>query len=230
MAAHSEGHRTGRSGWLRAGVLGADDGLVSTASLVVGLVASGASDNAVMTAAVAALVAGALAMAIGEYVSVGTQADSERADRRREGRELQQDPEQEIAELEGIYVARGLSVELAASVARALHEHDPLSAHLRDELGQFDHSRARPSQAALVSGCSFALGSAIPLLTVVLAPATTRILAVSIFTVLSMCVLGAVGAGLGGAPPLRGALRVGIGGSLALVITYGIGRLLGATI
>jgi VIT1/CCC1 family predicted Fe2+/Mn2+ transporter len=230
MPLHFETHRSGRSGWLRAAVLGADDGLVSTAALLVGLVAAGAARSALITAGVAALTAGASAMAIGEYVSVSAQADAERADTRREEAELLADPESELAELVRIYEERGLDPQLAESVAEALHRTDPLQAHLRDELGHAERSRARPAQAAGVSAASFALGSLIPLLTAILAPAGARTLAIAAVTIVSMCALGAVGARLGGAPPLRGALRVGIGGSAALAITYGVGLALGAAV
>ena len=230
MPPHFETHRSGRSGWLRAAVLGADDGLVSTAALLVGLVAAGAARSALITAGVAALTAGASAMAIGEYVSVSAQADAERADTRREEAELLADPDSELAELVRIYEARGLDPQLAESVAEALHRTDPLQAHLRDELGHAEQSRARPAQAAVVSAASFALGSLIPLLTAILAPAGARTVAIAMVTIVSMCTLGAVGARLGGAPPLRGALRVGIGGSAALAITYGVGLALGAAV
>ena len=227
---HFEIHRSGRSGWLRAAVLGADDGLVSTAALLVGLVAAGASRNALITAGVAALTAGASAMAIGEYVSVSAQADAERADARQEEAELRADPDSELAELVRIYEARGLDTQLATSVAEALHQADPLQAHMRDELGHAEQSRARPVQAAGVSAMSFALGALIPLLVAVLATAGTRTVAIAVVTIVSMCTLGAVGARLGGAPPLRGALRVGLGGSAALAITYGVGLALGAAV
>ena len=230
MPPHFETHRSGRSGWLRAAVLGADDGLVSTAALLVGLVAAGAARTALITAGVAALTAGASAMAIGEYVSVSAQADAERADTRREEAELLADPDSELAELVRIYEARGLDTALAESVAEALSRSDPLQAHLRDELGHAEQSRARPAQAAGVSAVSFALGALIPLLTAVLAPAGARTAAIAAVTIVSMCTLGAVGARLGGAPPLRGALRVGIGGSAALAITYGVGLALGAAV
>ena len=230
MPVHAERHRTGRSGWLRAAVLGADDGLVSTAALVVGLVASGASHAAIATAAVTALAAGSLAMSIGEYVSVSTQADTETADRHREEAELANDPDQELAELERIYQSRGLSPQLAAEVAGVLHENGALDAHLRDELGHVEDTRARPLQAAIVSALSFATGAALPLVAVLVAPSSIRIPVVALTTVVAMCLLGAVGAKLGGAPPVRGALRVGIGGTLALVVTYGVGRALGAAV
>ena len=156
MLPHFERHRSGRSGWLRAAVLGADDGLVSTAALLVGVAASGATRNAILTAGVAALSAGAMAMAIGEYVSVSAQADTETADRRREEAELAADPESELSELTAIYERRGLPSELAAEVAAALQQADPLAAHLRDELGQTEAGAARPLQAAIASAASFA--------------------------------------------------------------------------
>ncbi|MHB1087308.1 MAG: VIT1/CCC1 transporter family protein [Acidimicrobiales bacterium] len=227
---HREVHRSSRAGWLRAAVLGADDGLVSTAALLVGLVAAGASKSALMTAGAAALTAGALSMAIGEYVSVSAQSDAEKADVKKEAGELEQDPEQEFAELVAIYEQRGLSHELATQVATALHAHDALAAHLRDELGHDERTRARPVQAAGVSAVSFAVGSALPLLSVGLTPSSMRIPVLAFVTIVSMCVLGGFGAQLGGAPALRGALRVGIGGCLALVITYGVGLALGATV
>lgn len=228
--AHSEVHRSDRAGWLRAAVLGADDGLVSTAALLVGLVAAGAAKTALMTAGAAALTAGALSMAIGEYVSVSAQSDAEKADVKKEAGELEQDPEQEHAELVAIYEQRGLSHELAMQVATALHAHDALAAHLRDELGHDERTRARPVQAASVSAVSFAIGSVLPLLAVGLTPSSFRVAVLALVTIVSMCVLGGFGAQLGGASALRGALRVGIGGCLALAITYGVGLALGATV
>ena len=211
-------------------MLGADDGLVSTAALLVGLVAAGAAKTALMTAGVAALTAGALSMAIGEYVSVSAQADAEKADITKESGELEENPEQEHAELVGIYEQRGLSHELAMQVATALHAHDALGAHLRDELGHDERTRARPVQAASVSAASFAVGSVLPLLAVALSSSSARIPIVAAVTIVSMCLLGGFGAKLGGASALRGALRVGIGGCVALGITYGVGLALGATI
>lgn len=227
MTIHFERHRSGRSGWLRAAVLGADDGLVSTAALLVGVAASGASRNAILTAGVAALSAGAMAMAIGEYVSVSAQADTENADRRREKEELATDPEGELRELTEIYHSRGLSLELATQVAVALHANDPLGAHLRDELGHTEAGAARPLQAAIASAASFAVGAVLPLLAAALAPSVVRSAVVAAVTLLALCVLGVAGAALGSAPRLRGALRVGVGGALALLLTYGIGALFG---
>jgi VIT1/CCC1 family predicted Fe2+/Mn2+ transporter len=230
MALHDESHRSDRAGWLRAAVLGADDGLVSTAALLVGLIAAGASKNTLLTSGVAALCAGALAMAIGEYVSVSAQADAEKADVRKETRELADDPERELEELATIYEHRGLSAELAMTVATYLHEHDALGAHLRDELGHDERTRARPSQAAGVSAASFAAGAVLPLVAIVAATVSFRTPILVAITIISMCLLGAVGATLGGAPALRGALRVGIGGCLALAITYGVGLALGTAV
>lgn len=211
-------------------MLGADDGLVSTAALLVGLVAAGAIRSALLTAGIAALTAGALAMAIGEYVSVSAQADAEKADISRETSELKQRPEQELAELASIYQARGLSYELAMTVATALHEHDALGAHLRDELGHDERTRARPFQAAGVSAASFSAGAMFPLLAIAVSPTSVRIPILAGVTIVSMCLLGALGARLGGAPALRGAVRVGVGGCLALGITYGVGLALGASV
>lgn len=230
MLAHRELHRSGRTGWLRAAVLGADDGLVSTAALLVGLVAAGAARNALLTAGVAALTAGALSMAIGEYVSVSAQADAEKADITKESGELELNPEQEHAELVVIYEERGLSHDLAMQVATALHAHDALGAHLRDELGHDERTRARPLQAASVSAASFAVGSVLSILAVALTRSSAQIPILAAVTIFSMCLLGGFGARLGGASALRGALRVGIGGCLALGITYGVGLALGASV
>ncbi|MBW4029464.1 MAG: VIT family protein [Acidobacteria bacterium] len=229
MAPHSELHRSGRAGWLRAAVLGADDGLVSTAALLVGVAASGAGRNAILTAGVAAVSAGAMSMAIGEYVSVSAQADTEAADRRREADELAADPSGELRELTTIYESRGLPHELAVEVAAALHAQDPLAAHLRDELGHTEAGAARPIQAAVASAASFAVGALVPLLAATLAPAGLRTVVIAAITLMALSVLGVVGAALGSAPRLRGALRVGVGGALALALTYGIGALFGAT-
>ena len=230
MLPHFERHRSGRTGWLRAAVLGADDGLVSTAALLVGVAASGATRNAILTAGVAALSAGAMAMAIGEYVSVSAQADTETADRRREETELAADPESELSELTAIYERRGLPPELASVVAAVLQNADPLGAHLRDELGQTESAAARPIQAALASAASFAAGAIIPLLVAALAPAAGRSLIIAMVTLVALCVLGVVGAALGGAPRTRAAVRVGVGGALALAVTYGTGVLVGTAV
>jgi VIT1/CCC1 family predicted Fe2+/Mn2+ transporter len=228
MFAHFERHRAGRAGWLRAAVLGADDGLVSIAALLVGVAASGASRNTILTSGFAALSAGAMAMALGEYVSVSAQADVEKADRLREQRELATAPQAELRELTAIYQERGLPPALATEVAAALHAHDPLTTHLRDELGHTEVSSARPLQAAVASGASFAAGTVVPLVAAAASPAPARSLLIGAVTLTALAALGAAGAGLGGAPRTRGALRVGIGGALALAVTYGVGSLFGA--
>jgi vacuolar iron transporter family protein len=226
----TELHRTSRTGWLRASVLGANDGILSTGALLLGVAGAGSSQTAIVTAGVAALVAGAMSMGIGEYVSVSSQKDAEEADRTMEAAELEEDPEAETAELRNIYEARGLPRDLAQQVAVTLMEKDALGAHLRDELGHSDDLLARPLQAALSSFASFAVGAVIPLLTAVLVPEGGKVIAITVATVIGMVVLGAVGAALGGANKLRGALRVGIGGSIALAITYGVGKLFGTAI
>jgi vacuolar iron transporter family protein len=223
-----EGHRGRRAGWLRAAVLGADDGIVSTASLVIGVAASAASRSVVLVAGLAGLVAGAMSMATGEYVSVSSQRDAERADIARERDELAANPELELAELAAIYQRRGLDEELARTVAGKLMAVDPLAAHVRDELGLSEELLARPVQAAVVSAASFAVGAVLPLLAVVLAPASVRILAVAGTALVVLGVLGGVGGRLGGASPWRGARRVLVGGGLAMAATAVIGRLVGA--
>lgn len=230
MHTHFERHRSGRAGWLRAAVLGADDGLVSTAALLIGVAASGASRSAILTAGLAALTAGAMAMAIGEYVSVSAQSDTERADRALEARELADDPQMELRELIGIYRNRGLSAELATEVATALHANDALEAHLRDELGHAPGAAARPIQASLASAASFAVGAAAPLVTAAVSPAGGRSALLAAVTLVALCGLGTLGAALGGAPRVRAALRVGIGGALAMAVTYGVGALFGTTV
>lgn len=230
MNLHLERHRGGRAGWLRAAVLGADDGILSTASLMLGVAGSGAGRAAVLTAGIAGLSAGAAAMAIGEYVSVSSQSDAEAADRAREARELEEQPGVELAELRRIYVRRGLSRDLADQVAEALHAADPLGAHLRDELGQTPATRARPAQAATVSAASFGLGAAVPVVAAALASTGARSLAVALAGLAALAALGAVGARLGGAAVLRGMARVGLGGAAAMGITYAIGQLLGTAI
>ena len=225
MKAHGESHRVGRTGWLRAAVLGANDGLISTSSLVVGMSVAGTGTQAVLTAGVAGLVAGALSMAAGEYVSVSSQSDSENADLARERRELAVAPDAEHRELAGIYVERGLSPALAEQVAREMMAHDALGAHARDELGIFDFSRARPIQAALTSATSFALGALPPLVVTLLAsdeslPATVAVVALAL-----LVFLGALAARLGGARPLRGALRVAFWGAVAMAGTAVVGQI-----
>lgn len=222
-----ERHGTHRTGWLRAAVLGANDGIVSTASLVIGVAAAGAGRGAVLTAGVAGLVGGAMSMAAGEYVSVSSQADSERSDLARERRELAEDPEAEHRELAAIYVGRGLEPRLASEVARQLAAKDALAAHARDELGLTEFQRARPTQAALASAAAFAAGGALPLATSLLAPAALVMPAVAALCLVFLAGLGALAARAGGAHVARGALRVTFWSALAMAITAAIGRAFG---
>ena len=222
---HREWHRSDRIGWLRAAVLGANDGVISTASLMVGVAATGATPAAVLTAGIAGLAAGAMSMAAGEYVSVQSQADTERADIARETRELEQQPELEQAELTAIYRQRGLDPQLARQVAEQLMAKDALSAHVRDELGITEALRARPVQAALASAGSFAAGAVVPITATLLSPTGQSAAAISATTVLALLGLGAVAAHAGGSPRLRGAMRVAFWGALAMAITAVVGRL-----
>lgn len=224
---HTERHRTQRIGWLRAAVLGANDGIVSTASLVLGVAAAGADSRVILVAGVAGLVAGAMSMAAGEYVSVSSQADTERADLARESEELATRPEQEQAELTAIYVKRGLNPALASSVASHLTQHDALGAHARDELGISDILAARPIQAALASAGTFSVGAALPLLIVVLFPASALMWAVSGSSLLFLVLLGLLSAKAGGAPMIAAASRVTFWGALAMALTAGVGALFG---
>jgi VIT1/CCC1 family predicted Fe2+/Mn2+ transporter len=222
---HPERHRSERVGWLRAAVLGANDGIVSIAGLVVGVAASGASPGAILTSGIAGTVAGAMSMAAGEYVSVQSQADTERADIAVEQRELDDDPQSELAELARIYVQRGLTPELAHEVAQQLTAHDALGSHARDELGITDTLRARPVQAALTSAAAFVSGAVLPIAAVLLAP-TGRTEAVAIpITLVGLSISGALAAWAGGAPALRGALRVAFWGALAMAAASLVGRL-----
>ncbi len=227
---HVELHRTEHIGWLRAAVLGANDGLISTSSLVVGVAAAQATRGPVLLAASAGLVAGALSMAAGEYVSVSSQADTEEADLARERRELATAPEAERAELVAIYVARGLTPDLAAQVVDQMSAHDALAAHARDELGMSETTRARPVQAALASAAAFAVGAALPLFLVLLVPVPllTRVVAGS--SLLLLLALGWLAARLGAAPPLRGALRVAFWGAVAMGCTALLGKLFGTVV
>jgi vacuolar iron transporter family protein len=227
---HRERHRTGRIGWLRAAVLGANDGIVSTASLVVGVAAAHASSQDVLVAGVAGLVAGAMSMAAGEYVSVSSQADTERADIERERQELATDGEHEHAELAAIYVHRGLDPSLARQVADQLMAHDALGAHARDELGISDTLSARPVQAALASAGTFAMGAAMPLLTVVIAPAAYLLPVVAGTSLAFLALLGGVAALAGGANAPAGAVRVTFWGALAMALTAGVGALFGTVV
>jgi VIT1/CCC1 family predicted Fe2+/Mn2+ transporter len=226
---HSERHRTARIGWLRAAVLGANDGIVSTASLVVGVAAAHAPRGDVMIAGVAGLVAGAMSMAAGEYVSVSSQADTEGADLARERKELAADEGLEQAELAAIYVGRGLDPALAKQVAAQLMAHDALTAHARDELGISDSLAARPVQAALASAVTFAAGAAMPLLVALMAPEPSLAPLVSGASLACLAALGVLAARAGGAPVLKSALRVTFWGALAMGMTAGVGAVFGTS-
>ncbi|MEO5607914.1 MAG: VIT1/CCC1 transporter family protein [Polaromonas sp.] len=225
---HREKHRTDRIGWLRAAVLGANDGIVSTASLVLGVAAAGAKPHDIVVAGGAGLMAGAMSMAAGEYVSVHSQADTEKAELERERLELEMHPDAEHAELAGIYTARGLSAELAHQVAQELMRHDALGSHVRDELGISDTMGARPMQAALASAASFAVGAALPLAVTVWAPVQGLSVWVGVTSLLFLALLGALAARAGGAGVLKGAWRVTFWGALAMVVTAGVGALFGS--
>lgn len=227
---HGERHRSGNTNWLRAAVLGANDGILSTAGLVIGVASANASQTQVMVAGVAGLVAGALSMAAGEYVSVSSQADTERADRAMEARELESDASGEREELTRIYVGRGLDRALAEKVADQLTAHDALGAHLRDELGLHDSATPRPLQAAAASAVSFALGAALPLITILVAPLAHVVLTVATASLISLALLGAVAARFGGASLWLGALRVLFFSALAMASTAGIGSLFGVAV
>ncbi|WP_262071216.1 VIT family protein [Stenotrophomonas sp. Marseille-Q5258] len=224
-ARHQEVHRSDRAGWLRAAVLGANDGIVSVAGLVVGIAASGASATTVLATGIAGTVAGAMSMAAGEYVSVQSQADTEQADLLVEKRELRDDPHSELQELAAIYRHRGLTAELAHEVAVQLTAHDALGAHARDELGITEELRARPIQAALASAGAFAVGAALPVVTALLAPHALVAQITTAVTLVGLGLTGAIAARVGGARPLRGALRVMFWGALAMAAAAAIGRL-----
>lgn len=228
--AAQERHLGGRAAWLRAGVLGANDGLISTASLMVGVAAADSSRSAILVAGVAGLTAGALSMAAGEYVSVSSQRDTEQADLERERRELEADPDAERDELARIYRDRGLSPALAEQVADELSQLDRLAVHARDELGFDPEALANPGQAATVSALSFVIGAVVPILIGALASSGLRVPLTMIVTLVGLVVLGAAGAKLGGAPQRRAAVRVLVGGALALIISLGIGRLTGSAL
>ena len=230
LQGHSESHKAGRIGWLRAAVLGANDGTISVASLVVGVAASGASHSNILLTGIAGLVAGAMSMAAGEYVSVQSQADTESADIKREKRELQVQPESELAELTSIYVSRGLDQPLARLVAEKLMSGDALVAHARDELGITETLRARPVQAALASAISFVVGAIVPIVTVLLAPKTLVTEVSSATALVTLALLGATAAYAGGAPVAKGAIRVAFWGALAMGITAGVGKLFGTAV
>jgi VIT1/CCC1 family predicted Fe2+/Mn2+ transporter len=224
---HTERHKTHRIGWLRAAVMGANDGIVSTASLVLGVAAAGATARSMLITGVAGLVAGAMSMAAGEYVSVSSQSDTERADLEKERIELATQPEHEHAELAAIYVGRGLSKALAADVATQLMAHDALGAHSRDELGISDVTTARPVQAALASAATFAIGAALPLLVVLLVPASVLMVSVSAGSLLFLVLLGVLAGSTGGSSMLTSAVRVTFWGAMAMALTAGVGALFG---
>ena len=227
---HTEAHRTQRIGWLRAAVLGANDGIVSTASLLVGVAAASASQATLLMTGVAALVAGAMSMAAGEYVSVYSQADTEKADLAREQAELLKNPDAELRELTAIYEARGLSLDLALQVATQLSKHDALGAHARDELGISNALSAKPLQAALASAASFAVGAALPLAVAAVAPLQSVMLWVACASLLSLALLGVVAARAGGSAVLPSVWRVTFWGVLAMAATAGVGKLFGAVV
>ncbi|MEY3163954.1 MAG: hypothetical protein RI887_778 [Actinomycetota bacterium] len=220
-------HRTNRTGWLRAAVLGSNDGLVSTASLMIGVAAASKTDL-LITAGLAGIAAGAMSMAVGEYVSVKSQTDIEKTDREIEIRQLKEDPEGELAELIQIYTDRGLSKELATSVANALHEKDALEAHLRDELGHFDHTRARPVQAGIASAIAFTAGGVIPLFGALLGNGN-KVPFILIFTAIGLIIAGVISARIASSPTLKTTARIFAGGTLGVAITAGIGWLVGLT-
>jgi VIT1/CCC1 family predicted Fe2+/Mn2+ transporter len=227
---HGEVHRSQRAVWLRAAVLGADDAIVSTSSLLIGVAASEASMHSLLVAGVAALVAGSMSMAVGEYVSVSSQRDAEQADIEIEQRELEGQPQAELNELTMIYVKRGLDKDLAHQVAEQLSAHDRLTAHLRDELGIDREELARPLQAAWISALSFGSFALVPIFALLVAPEKLRIPSIAALSLLSLASLGALGAHLGGASKRRAALRVFVGGSLAMAVTALIGHLFGAAV
>lgn len=224
---HGEFHRIQHVGWLRAAVLGANDGVISTASLMMGIAAAQAETSAVLLAGVAGLVAGAASMAAGEYVSVRSQADTEAADLARERRELESEPESELRELTEIYVTRGVTRELARQVATQLMAHDALGAHARDELGILEFMRARPLQAALASAATFAVGALIPLLVAVFVSQAILIAAIALVSLISLAILGGVAAKVGGANILKGSLRVSLWGAIAMALTGVAGHFFG---
>jgi VIT1/CCC1 family predicted Fe2+/Mn2+ transporter len=227
---HFERHLMARIGWLRAVVLGANDGIVSTASLVVGVAAGGASKNQVLLAGLAGLAAGAMSMAAGEYVSVSSQSDTEAADLAKEKQELQADPAAEVRELAELYVARGVAPDLADQVAVQLMAKDALGAHARDELGISEFTAARPIQAAAASAISFTVGAILPLAVVLIVPTAWMLTSVPLTALVSLAVLGAVGAGAGGAGSAKAVVRVTFWGAIAMLVTAGLGLLFGAVV
>lgn len=230
MPRHIERHLVDRIGWLRAAVLGANDGIISTASLVVGVASAAASSSEVLLTGIAGLVAGSMSMAAGEYVSVSSQADTEKADLAREQAELTADPAAETDELAAIYVARGVEADLAQQVAKQLMAKDAIGAHARDELGISEAISANPIQAAITSALTFASGAAMPIVIVLVAPPTVLPLAVGAASLVFLALLGAIGARVGGAPVLRATIRVAFWGAFAMAITAGIGKLIGKAV
>ncbi len=227
---HRETHRAERIGWLRAAVLGANDGTISVASIVIGVAAAGVPEGSILLTGVAGLVAGAMSMAAGEYVSVQSQADTEEADIKREKHELETDPEHELEELTSIYAGRGLDEPMARLVAESLTRKDALSAHVRDELGITETLRARPIQAAFASAISFIAGAIIPILAVLLAPSGRLVEVLSVTALVTLLILGGTAAYAGGASIVKGALRVAFWGVLAMGITAGVGKLFGTVV
>ena len=227
---HVENHLVSRIGWLRAAVLGANDGIVSTASLIVGVSSASTASSSILVAAIAGMVAGAMSMAAGEYVSVSSQADTEEADLARERKELETLPESELEELAQIYVDRGLTADLARQVASQLTAGNALDAHARDELGIVEHMAARPIQAALTSALTFAIGAALPLAMVFVSPTDMLVYAVSIASLIFLALLGAIGAKAGGANIFRATVRVTFWGAAAMALTAGIGAIVGTVV
>jgi VIT1/CCC1 family predicted Fe2+/Mn2+ transporter len=230
MLKHSENHRLHRIGWLRAAVLGANDGIVSTASLIIGVAAAHASHETILLTGIAGLVSGSMSMAAGEYVSVSSQADTENADLARERLEIATDPEHELQELAGIYVGRGLTPDLAHQVATQFSAHDALGAHARDELGILDTNSARPVQAALYSAFTFAVGAALPLLVALFMPSGNLITPVAILSLAFLALLGGLAAKTGGANVWKGLARVTFWGALAMAATAGVGSVFGVAV
>lgn len=227
---HIEFHKSHRIGWLRAAVLGANDGIVSTASLIIGVAAANASHATLLLTGIAGLVAGAMSMAAGEYVSVSSQADTESADLEKEAGELINEPEHELKELQGIYIGRGLSAALAKQVALELTAHDALAAHARDELGISDIISAKPVQAALASAATFAMGAGLPLVVVIFTPPAYLVVAVAVSALVFLALLGGLAADAGGASVIKGATRVAFWGALAMLVTALAGRLFGVAV
>ncbi len=230
LKTHSESHLVARVGWLRAAVLGANDGLISTASLIVGVAAAAATKGDIMIAGTAGLVAGAMSMAAGEYISVSSQHDTEQADLNRERKELAESPKAELYELMQIYQKRGITPELAQQVAAQLMQKDALAAHARDELGISEHSIARPVQAAVTSAFTFSVGAILPLVVVMLSPPAILVTTVAASSLVFLAILGALGAKAGGAGMLRATLRVTFWGTLALMVTAIIGKVFGTVV